>query len=117
MFFLMPSKTENKNDEFDNSILDADFIDIETRKQKVGESYKSSDTYLSNISHYSNFKNHYFDNLTYNFGVNYKGSCGYVAMAMLLSYYDTYISDDIVDEQYDIVSSGYEKNMIDSANR
>ena len=70
----------------------------------------------STINEYDSFLASYFDNLTYNFGVNYKGSCGYIAMAMLLSYYDTYLNDGIVLEQYDIVSSGNEVNMVERRN-
>lgn len=43
--------------------------------------------YASGIFHYSDFKTSYFDNLTRNFGVNYKGSCGYVAMWLLVCCY------------------------------
>lgn len=44
----------------------------------------------------------YFSNLTTNFGYNSKGTCSYVAMAMLLSYYDTILCDTIVPEDYDV---------------
>lgn len=52
------------------------------------------------------FKDYYFDNLKKNFGHNYKGSCGYVAIGMVLSYYDTFWSDEIIPEQYDVNSIG-----------
>ena len=65
---------------------------------------------------YDSFLVSYFDNLTYNFGVNYKGSCGYVAIGMILSYYDSYISDNIVPEQYDIASIGNSTDMISRRN-
>ena len=48
------------------------------------------------------YMSYYFKNLTDNFGWNVKGSCGYVAMGMLLSYWDTYWNDNIVAEQYEI---------------
>ena len=48
------------------------------------------------------FMTAYFSNLTYNFGYNQYGSCGYVAMAMLLTYFDTFMDDDIVPESYDV---------------
>lgn len=38
--------------------------------------------------------------------MNYHGSCTYVALGMLLSYYDVFLNDDIIPEQYDVVSSG-----------
>ena len=43
----------------------------------------------------------YFQNLHTNFGHNKKGSCGYVAAAMLLSYYDTILSDKIVPREFE----------------
>lgn len=46
----------------------------------------------------------------------YKESCGYVAIGMMLSYYDTYLNDDIIPEKYDAVSSGDGYNMIERRN-
>lgn len=51
----------------------------------------------------------YFQNLHTNIGNNYKESCGYVAAAMLLSYYDTILSDKIVPREF-------EKNTISYGN-
>ena len=48
-----------------------------------------------------NFATYYFSRLTQNYGNNVKGSCGYVALGMLLSFYDTYWNDNIIPEQYD----------------
>lgn len=48
------------------------------------------------------FASYYFANLKDNFGNNTIGSCGYVATAMLLSYYDTYLNDNIVDDTFDV---------------
>ena len=42
------------------------------------------------------FASYYFCDLKNYFGYNTHGSCGYVAVAMLLSYYDTYLNDNIV---------------------
>lgn len=61
---------------------------------------------------YDNFAQAYFKGLTSNFGNNRKNSCGYVALAMLLAYYDNFISDDIVPECYDVTSVGTDTNMI-----
>ena len=69
-------------------------------------------TYSSEITSYDNFMIAYYDNLTYNYGVNYKNSCGYIALGMILSYYDTYLYDGIIPEQYDAISVGTEYNMI-----
>lgn len=45
----------------------------------------------------------YFNNLTNNFGNNAEPvySCGYVALAMLLNYFDTMFDDSIVEEKYE----------------
>ena len=43
----------------------------------------------------------YFTKLTHNFGNNQEGSCGYVAAGMLLSYYDSFLSDEFIPENYD----------------
>ena len=47
------------------------------------------------------FLSAYFDYLETNFGTNDKYSCVYVSIGMLLSYYDTFLNDDIIPEQYD----------------
>lgn len=44
----------------------------------------------------------YFSNLRGNIGNNSHGSCSYVALGMLLSFYDSYWSDSFVPEQYDV---------------
>ena len=49
----------------------------------------------------TSFKYYYFSNLVTNFGNNQIGSCGYVAMAMLLTYFDTAWDDNIVPENYE----------------
>ena len=78
--------------------------------------YAPNDNYSSNISSYDSFLVSYFDNLTQNFGYNYKGSCVYIAIGMLLSYYDTFYDDNIIPEQYDVVSLGTGTNMITRRN-
>ena len=55
-----------------------------------------------NTLHLTNeYATHYFYNLTENFGVNEMGSCGYIALGMLLSYYDTYWDDNFIEETFD----------------
>ncbi|MBR3681298.1 MAG: hypothetical protein IKL79_04765 [Clostridia bacterium] len=50
---------------------------------------------------FDTFAEVYFNNLGENFGNNKRGSCNYVAAAMLLSFYDTYWNDDIIPEYYE----------------
>lgn len=45
---------------------------------------------------------YYFKNLTNNFPVNSHGSCNYTAVAMLLSFYDTYWNDNIIPDNYEV---------------
>ena len=47
----------------------------------------------------------YFSNLRTNFGTNRFGTCAFVAMGMLLSFYDTYWDNSIVPSAYDVNSS------------
>ncbi len=49
-----------------------------------------------------NFAVHYFYHLNYNKADNVIGTCSYVAASMLLSYYDTYWNDNIIDEKYEM---------------
>ena len=44
----------------------------------------------------------YFNNLNSNFGNNAYGSCTYVSIGMLLSFYDSYWDDSFIPEQYDV---------------
>lgn len=65
---------------------------------------------------FSNFKNSYFYNLTENYSRNVNNSCGYVGISMLLSYYDTFLSDDIIPEIYDKPSDDSSYNMLERKN-
>ena len=51
------------------------------------------------------YASYYFNNLNTNFGNNTHGSCGFVAMGMLLSYYDTYWDNSIISSNYDVKSN------------
>ena len=53
----------------------------------------------------------YFEHLQY-YGTNNKGSCGYIALSQILTYFDTYWNDNIVPERYDYISDGDGKNML-----
>lgn len=75
----------------------------ECLKRLSNESDESIDNY-NNRSFVSDnsFKHYYFYYLLNNFGNNDVGSCGYVAMAMLLTYFDTYWDDNIVPSSYEV---------------
>lgn len=80
------------------------FVKIETKKAR-----NSPPEYLGDISDhknsYNNYMEAYYDNLIKKYGYNTKSSCGYIAISNLLSYYDNYLSDDIIDEKYDFPAS------------
>lgn len=57
-------------------------------------------TYIDNT-----YASYYFSNLRDNFGNNAFGSCGYVSIGMLLSFYDVYWDDNIIENTYDVVSN------------
>lgn len=62
-------------------------------------SYYNPYSNMTFISDY--FAPYYFKNLRGNFGYNLKGSCSYVAVDMLLSFYDSYWSDGFLPENFD----------------
>lgn len=53
----------------------------------------------------------YFKNLKNNKITNYLGVCGYTALGMFLSFYDTYWNDDFIEEKYES-----DKTLITSTN-
>ena len=54
---------------------------------------------------YSNYMQYYFYNLKNNYAMNLYGSCGYVAVGMFLSYYDTFHDDRIIPDYFDETGS------------
>ena len=60
---------------------------------------------------------YYFENLADNMGDNtstsFSGSCSYVALNMLLSYYDTIVNDDVIAENFDITETINVSNIND----
>ena len=58
-------------------------------------------SYDGNIYLTENYASYYYSNLKRNYSYNRMQSCGYVAISMLLSFYDTYWDDDFIPESYD----------------
>lgn len=50
----------------------------------------------------NNYSSYYFKNLYTNFGNNKYGTCSYVSLGMLLSFYDSYWDDSFINEAYDV---------------
>ena len=67
----------------------------------------------TSLSPYKNYMEAYFSGLTKNMGENSKNSCGYVAIGQILSYYDSFLSDNIIAEQYDQASKGTDTNIVE----
>ena len=61
---------------------------------------------------YSSSADKYFSELKINIPANIVGSCGYVAMSMLLAYYDTYWNDSFVGAQYDLSAAYTESTLV-----
>ena len=57
----------------------------------------------------NNYSSYYFKNLYTNFGNNKYGTCSYVSLGMLLSFYDSYWDDSFISEAYD-VKAEFESN-------
>ena len=57
-----------------------------------------------------NYASYYFSQLKSYLGYNYKNTCSYIAVAMLLSYYDTYWDDNIISSQYEQVQDDFDIN-------
>lgn len=91
-------------------------LTTEAHSQYLENALSEDAVYSSNITEYHSNLTAYFDNLTYNLGMNYKGSCGYVGIGMLLSYYDTFLTDGLIPENYDVNSIGNDFNMTNRRN-
>ncbi len=63
------------------------------------ESINESPIHLEN-----NYSSLYFKNLNANFGNNAYGTCSYVAIGMLLSFYDSYWDDSFITETYEVIA-------------
>ena len=89
---------ENKETNFTN-IFPVEFMD--SNGEGINEIiYPSNPGNPGNYSYQLNMAN-YFSNLYVNSPKNKKGSCSFVSLAQVLSYYDTFYNDNIILEQYD----------------
>ncbi len=116
LLFIALSFTKFKTINVNANNTEKDVLTQEEHLSYLEEALSSSTIYSSSIVEYHSYITSYFDNLTYNLGMNYKGSCGYVAIGMLLSYYDSFLDDNIIPEQYDISSNGYDGDIITRRN-
>lgn len=96
------------NSEYMTESLSAGCCDDDIESESIEYAESNSIEVQGNpiIPEYKSFMQAYFNELTQNIGNNQYGSCGYIALGMVLSYYDTFLSDNIIPEQYDVASIG-----------
>ena len=87
---LMSNVPNHKNNVFNASLLSPNVSSL----MRYLEDRQGS-------THLNNFANLYFSNLNNNIGVNAHGTCGFVSMGMLLSFYDTYLDDDFIPDSFE----------------
>lgn len=100
--------TKNISTAPNNNTVCNEAVDSAEQEHNVSYSSTANNTFKT----YSTFMEAYFEGLYKNFGDNDKGSCGYIALSMILTYFDTFLNDNIVPEKYDVPSYGDYKNMI-----
>lgn len=106
----------NEQDASRTDVATTNYIDVDTSNyngyvKPSTEVYDDANGYLYQDEYFASY---YFKELENNFGYNTHGSCGYVATAMMLSYYDTYLDDSIITEQYD--KEGFIDSSLDLSN-
>ena len=90
--------------EKDNSgLYDQDILKLYNSTKNIEELYLKD-----------NFQTYYFSNLDNNIGDNTKGSCGFIAIGMIISFYDTYRDDNIIPEIYDNSVELYSESILQS---
>ena len=99
---------ENKSYESEKLLIDSvsegEFVDNSIDCVDTFAKDTTSCIHTDTLYQTQHFATYYFYNLRENMGYNYIGSCSYVAISMMLSYYDTYWDDTIIDDSYDLNS-------------
>lgn len=73
--------------------------------------YFPSHMIMTEIDSYASY---YFKNLNDNYGVNKHASCGYIALAMLLSFWDNFWDDNLIDNKYETSTSVRNQDIFNS---
>lgn len=71
---------------------------------KNGGSYQPINTYVADRD--KEIIHGYYFRLLKDFGYNDKGTCGYLAISLLMSYYDNYVNTDFVNDAYRTIVCG-----------
>lgn len=92
-------------------LLEIQFKEIYSNNKEIKQLYNNSTNLIRNFAPNGPVyiqDRYYFDNLKNNMGSNsptsFSGSCSYVAIGMMLSYYDTIVNDNVIVESYDVNS-------------
>jgi len=89
---------ENKYEDFSDYISNTTVNEVSTYYNMI---LSNSPVEVFNDEYYAP---HYFKNLIYSFPLNTHGTCNYTSISMLLSFYDTYWADYVIDEQFENTS-------------
>lgn len=93
----------NQNFDIDDVLIDDDTKEVISATPTIKKENNATINFgngYENISYSKEFTSNYFKNLTSNKPSNYDGICGYTSLSMLLSFYDVYFDDDIIDNKY-----------------
>ncbi len=95
LIFDFESESPINNDELEKIIaIESNFKE----KSKNEATNNRSSAYIANYGYFEHLDNNFGNNDT----SNYPNSCSYIAIEMILSYYDTFLSDNIISEIYDV---------------
>jgi hypothetical protein len=102
--FSLPSfDNANNSNNKDNSTFISNASILDSNVKDVFNSLNSGsydDVYINDY-----YQGVYFSNLNENIANNSHGTCSYVTIGMLLSFYDSYWDDSFIPEEYDVVST------------
>lgn len=94
--------TNTYDDIFSLQITSLSFNETLEHSKQVSLALKDDNVTIDGWTYIKNYQ--YFQNLS-DFPDNIEGSCGFVALSMLLGYLDTFYDDDFLDDDYIIKSS------------
>lgn len=100
---IISEETVEKYIAFDNK-LRTSFVANKNLSSQANETNSNSRSSELPSSKYID-NSFYIDKLIYNLGDNndtYSNSCGFVALEIILSYYDTFLNDNVIPDTYDV---------------
>ncbi len=107
---------KGKNFKEVNAVANSEMESVERCDPNFDFEGQTEEKNVSTAVEYDTYLKNYFNGLTTNMGHNTIGSCGYVALGMILSYYDSYLDDNIVPEQYDVKANSSDSDFVSIQN-